>query len=245
MRRLLLITVLTLLAGVLVAPSPAEAGFPCAPGQGQIRGRVFDNATGLPLPEVTSIGVHDSMGGDDGEATNPANSRFSLCLDPALGPYRLQFDADNYRSEWFHNRADEASADPITVTADETVIRNESLTPNGHTLTGVVTTERGRPVFASIGIYRRTAAGWRSIDGQGNHEASGRWSYSTNLTGRFRVNFFVDHHWAEWFEDANRLRFARVIVIRPETTIVRGINGTVRFCRADTPDFCVPPGFNS
>lgn len=49
---------------------------------------------------------------------------------------------------------------------------------------------------ASIAIWRLTAVGWRSIDGIGNDEATGLWSFRVPHLGRYRIAAYVDHHCA-------------------------------------------------
>jgi hypothetical protein len=245
MRRLLLaVLALLLAAGAAVTVAPSASAGACPGGQVEVRGRIRDIATGLPLDEVTSVGITDvATDISDGFGTNPDTSRFSVCLEP--GDYTFQFDADSYRREWYHNQTTEASATEVEVALPGPVIVNEWLIPRGLTLAGRITNASGRPVSASIGIYRQRPSGaWVGIDGIGNRAADGIWSYQVPGPGRYRVNAAVDSHWARWHRDATRLRFARVLVLDADHLFVRNVDIAVPFCHP-APDFCIPPGFNS
>ncbi|HYF45109.1 MAG TPA: hypothetical protein VD926_02790, partial [Acidimicrobiales bacterium] len=179
MPRLRLLLVAALLVGAVAALTPAaSAGVspPCDPGETEVRGRVRDAATGLPLAETTSVGVVGVAGTiyNDGIGTNSA-SRWATCLAP--GTYTFGFSADSYRLEWFHNQT-EATATHVPVSGTEPIIVNESLIPKGRVIAGRVTNMGGVPKFASIGIWQRQASGrWASIDGIGNQLPSGWYSF--------------------------------------------------------------------
>ncbi len=97
MRRTLLalVATITVLGGSLfVAGGAAAAGGACGPSLVEVRGRVRDAATTLPLSEVTSVGVYQGGISIDGLGTDE-NSRWSTCLVP--GAYAFDFSADSYR----------------------------------------------------------------------------------------------------------------------------------------------------
>jgi hypothetical protein len=243
-RRLAVLTALVALAATAVVATapPVAGGGPCqGQGQVQVRGQVTDALTRRPLTEITSVGVNEVGGPADGVNTNPA-SRWSTCLDP--GTYTFNFFADSYRLEWFHNRYNAANATPVVVAAPGPVIVHESLLPNGRWLTGRVTNMRGAPRSASVGIWRLTARGWRSIDGEGNDSRTGIWAYRVPAYGRYRVNASVDYHWSRWHRRATRLRFARTVVVGPRTRVVRNVDVRVPYCHP-VPDFCIPRGFGT
>ncbi|MBL8778867.1 MAG: hypothetical protein JNK12_23250 [Acidimicrobiales bacterium] len=246
MRRslLALAATLTVLGGSLfVAGGPAAAGGACSAGLVEVRGRVRDAATTLPLDEVTSVGVFLAGSPIDGLGTDPGTSRWSTCLVP--GEYTFDFTADSYRHEFFHDAPDAVSATPVTVALPGPTVVNESLVPKGRVLAGVVTNAAGQPKPASVGIWRLTSVGWRPVDGIGNDMPSGRWSFRVPFVGRYRVMAEVDHHWSEFWNDKPRLSLATTINVTSATTFIDGIDLRLTYCTASTPDFCRPPGFTS
>jgi hypothetical protein len=239
-----------LVASGLAALSPPASGQAdpegtCGGGTVEVRGIVRDAATGLPLPETANVDIYPAGVGDsiDGGGTDAA-SRYTYCAPIGDGDIKIRFDADNYRPEWWNDQPNRTSATIIDVDAGGPVIANAALTPNGRVIAGRVTNMRGVPKFASVGIWQRQANGrWRSIDGEGNDERTGWYSYRVPTNGRYRVSACVDNHWCQWATSADRLRDARTVVVGPSTTFVNDVHVRVPFCRRSPPDFCVPWGF--
>jgi hypothetical protein len=240
MRRITFPALTLALLGALftILSPPAEAGpGPCGGSEVEVRGRVTDVTTGLPLTEVTGVEYAPQGSGTpaDGDGTNPDTSRYSVCLLPDT--YDFTFRADSYR-------VDAAAHREVQVTGDGPIIVNVALTPRGLVLAGRITNSAGRPVFASIGIYRQRPNGrWVSIDGEGNDPANGIWSYRVPGPGRYRVNASVDHHWSRWHRNATRLRHARVLVVNATHLYARNVDIAVPYCTTGGGAFCVPPGF--
>lgn len=240
-----LVATIAVLGGSLLATSPsapASAGTTsCEAGTVLVQGRVRDAATTLPLAETTSIGITPLVGTPDGEGTGP-DSRWSTCLVP--GSYTFDFTADSYRPEYFHDAPDAGSATPVEVVLGDTVVVNESLVPKGRVIAGRVTNAVGAPKPASIGIWRLTSAGWRSIDGIGNDMPSGRWSFRVPYVGRYRVSADVDHHTSEFWRNKSRLSLATTINVTSDTTFISGIDLDLAYCTTSA-SICRPPGFTS
>lgn len=233
---LLLVLVLATTAAVGLAPRAGAGPGSCV----EVRGRVRDAATGLPLAEVTSVELADAGGPIDGFGTDE-NSRYSICVVP--GTYHIKFVADDYRPEWYHDQPNFASATPITVAGPDPVVVNEALVPRGRVIAGRVTNASGVPKFASVGIWRRTSTGWHSIDGIGNDEATGWYSFVVPGPGRYRVSAGVDHHKARFATSATHLSAGRIITIGVPTTFVNDVHVRVPYCPGPTDDICVPAGF--
>ena len=218
---LLLVLVLATTAAVGLAPRAGAGPGSCV----EVRGRVRDAATGLPLAEVTSVELADAGGPIDGFGTDE-NSRYSICVVP--GTYHIKFVADDYRPEWYHDQPNFASATPITVAGPDPVVVNEALVPRGRVIAGRVTNASGVPKFASVGIWRRTSTGWHSIDGIGNDEATGWYS--------FVVQDLI-------LGEAKAGKQGRIITIGVPTTFVNDVHVRVPYCPGPTDDICVPAGF--
>lgn len=100
------------------------------------------------------------------------NGAFDFALED--GAYKLEFDGSDYVDEWFRDKADQATADVITVAGAGQVLAPWTVDrlPN---VTGVLTAPSGRPVSGgSVTVY--DAATGTEID-----EAS------TDVKGNFRV----------------------------------------------------------
>ena len=223
-----------------VAP-PAAAGSPCPGGEVEVRGRIRDAATTLPLDEVTSVEVSQADIPVDGFSTGP-DSRYSFCLLP--GAYTIKFVADSYRPEFYDDQPDATSATPVIVSLPGPVVVNASLTPRGRVLAGRLTNAAGQPRFGSIGIWRLTSVGWRPIDGIANQLPSGRWSFRVPFVGKYRVSADVDHHISEFWNNKPRLSLATTINVTSATTYISGIDHTVSYCTTSA-NICQPPGFNT
>lgn len=237
--RLGLLLVLALAATAVAGlTTPAGAGpVPCV----DVKGRVTDAATGLPLSETTSVEIGGvSIKYEDGVGTNAA-SRWSTCLVP--GTYKIKFRADSYRPEWYHDQPNVTLATVITVAPPGPVIVNEALVPRGRVIAGRVTNASGVPKFASVGIWRQTSTGWHSIDGIGNDEATGWYSFVVPGPGRYRVSAGVDHHKARFATSATHLSVGRIVTIGVPTTFVNDVHVRVPYCPGPTDDICVPAGF--
>jgi hypothetical protein len=235
---------LALLGGLftLLTP-PAGAGDGCAPGQVELRGRVRDAATGLPLDEVTGVEVYVGSVPYDGYGTDE-NSRYSICLPP--GSYKIRWFADNYRIEWYQDQPNNAEATEITLApGSDPVVANASLTPRGRVIAGRVTNLNGVPKFASVGIWRLTSTGWKPYDGIANNLGNGWYEFHAPGPGRYRIEADVDHHKSRWATSATHLSAARTFVLGVQATFINDGHIRVPYCTTGGGDFCVPPGFFS
>jgi hypothetical protein len=221
------------------APGGAASEGGCSGGTVEVKGRVKDAATTLPLDETTSVGVFQGGVGIDGLGTD-SSSRWSTCLVP--GAYAFNFTADHYRTEFYDDQPNVGSATPVVVAGPGPVVVNASLTPKGRVLAGRVTNGVGQPKVASVGIWRLTSVGWRPVDGIANQMPSGRWSFRVPMVGKYRVMAEVDHHTSEWFNDRTRLSTATIIDVTSATTFIPNIDLDLTYCTTSA-SFCRPPGF--
>ena len=231
---------LALLGGLFTFLTPAaDAGTECPPGQVELRGRVRDAVTGLPLDETTGVEVYVGNVPYDGYGTDE-NSRYSECLPP--GTYKIRWFADDYRVEWYEDQPNNASATEVVLTSG-TVVANASLTPKGRVIAGRVTNLNGVPKFASVGIWRLTSAGWQPYDGIANSLGNGWYEFHAPGPGRYRIEADVDHHKSRWATSQTRLSQARTFVLGVHDTYINDGHIRVPYCPGPSADFCVPPNF--
>ncbi|MFQ5576809.1 MAG: carboxypeptidase regulatory-like domain-containing protein, partial [Anaerolineae bacterium] len=142
-----------------------------------ITGLVTDALNGAPL---SGIWVSLYNAGDDSYRTGTAtNISGTYRLDGLLaGGYKLQFwdGGGNYLSEYYNNRPDLASADPVTVTAGTTATANAALTAGAH-ITGTVTAEGSGAPLDGVSVYLYNAG-----------DDSYRANAATNISGTYRFD---------------------------------------------------------
>ena len=223
----------------LAAPAMSAAPVPCPDGTFRLSGTVTSDINGLPLTEVTSIGIQQ-IGGTyaDGEGTDLPESTFSTCVPP--GEYLLSFFADSFMFEWYNDVYDEAAATPVVITDSDVAGIDASL--GWATITGRVTDKRsGDPeLFGSISVTNATTGG--GFDNEGTN-ADGVYTLSVP-PGRWAVSFAADYHWSEWYDNKKKYSNATVIEVTPFTPLVSGIDAELRRCSWTVPDFCFPKHFN-
>ena len=117
------------------------------PRGGAITGRVTDDVTGAPIAGICVFGGHSGTVQTDangnyrvgGIPTGTFSVEFREC-DPVSAP------GHDYATEWFHHSPSTTSATPVSVTAPNTTVLDETLVHAG-TVTGTVTdASTGLPV---------------------------------------------------------------------------------------------------
>jgi len=222
----------------LAAPAFSAAPVPCPDGTFRLSGTVTSDINGLPLTEITSVGIQSIDGTyEDGEGTDLPGSTFSTCVPP--GEYVLSFFADSFMFEWYNDAFDAASATPVVVTAD---VAGLDASLGWATITGRVTDKKtGDPeLLGSISVVDATTG--IGFDNEGTN-ADGVYTLSVP-PGQWAVAFAADYHWSEWFDNKKKFSQARVIEVTPFTPLISGIDAELRRCSRTVPDFCFPRNFN-
>jgi len=228
---------LGMVLATLVGVAPAAAA-DCGVGQFSVSGTVTDEATGLPLDRVTSVGFV-STGGTyaDDQGTLP-DSTFHICVPADM--YVVQFFADGYFIEWHDDAAAQTDATILNVTADISGL-DAALTAFP-VITGRVTDSRtGLPLFTSVGIT--DAASGIGLDGEGT-DTDGVYRFVVQ-PGTYQISFAADFHWVEWYDNAKKRSKATVITVTRTSGVITGIDAELRHCGRPVPDFCIPRNFNS
>ncbi len=211
---------------------------PCPEGTFLISGTVTDEATGLPLTEVTSVGVSAVDGSyDDGLGTAIPGSTWESCIPP--NDYRIAFFDDSYNLEWYDDQPDATSATIVHVAADTTGL--DAALSRLAVITGrVIDQDTGEGLFTSIGL--------QSVDGTFNDglgtDDLGNFRIAVPGPGTYLLNFSSDFHWSEWWNNKKRRSQATVITITATTSEVGPWIVRLRRCSDTVPDFCIPPHFN-
>lgn len=240
MRKKLAIVVTVAALSTVLAGIPASAGH-CPEGSFQLAGTVTDAATGLPLAEVTSVGITQLDGPYvDGAGTN-ALSEWSQCVPAGL--YSVSFAADSYYIEWWNDAFTAADASVIVVDRDRLDI-DVSL----DRLTMIV----GRVVDAHTGAGLGGSIHVESLDGTYLDGAGSQLDGSFALTlnhieqrldpDTYLIAFQMDGHWAEWYDDAKKKSNATPIVT------ARGISvidlGVIEMRSCPRAEICIGGAFN-
>lgn len=250
LRRVLLVSAL-LAAAVVGLPAAAQGegaeGVPtCPDGSVMLRGRIFDDATGLPVTTATGVEFSQPDGTPIDGGSADATGRWYTCFDQTeTAAVKIRFVPDEYRPEWWRDAANVNTATVVDIPAapHDPIVLNARVTPQGRVLAGRVTNLAGQPRFASVGIWRRTALGWRPVDGLGTIGNTGIWSFRVPTFGQYRINALVDHHWGRWYRSVPRFVDATTVTVGPSTTFVSDLDIRVPYCLTG-PAFCIPPGFN-
>lgn len=207
----------------------------------ELSGTVVDEATGAPLAEVTSVGLADASGGDlDGDGAPAGDGTWGFCVEP--GFYQLSFHADSYFPELWDDVEPGGAATVIEVIDADVTGLVAGLTAYP-VLTGRVVDDRsGEDLFASIGIE---AVDGSFADGEGTDASGGEFRITVREPGDYLLSFFVDSHWAEWYDDANKRSRATPIEVRRDSGVIDLGDIGVRHCGRPGPDFCVPRNFSN
>jgi hypothetical protein len=203
---------------------------------GSIHGTVTDAETGEALSGI-GVEVYDAttysfvssgFTGTDGTYTSRGLQS---------GSYKIRFHADTgmYASEWYDNKADFESADPVWLTAPSNTTVNAAL-GHGGSITGTVTDAETGEALSGIGVevydattYEYVSYGYTRVDG--TYTADGL------QTGSYKVRFDDNNgmYFDEWYDNKKDFYTADLVwLTAPSNTTVnaalaRGgsISGTV------------------
>lgn len=238
-KRLAIVLTVSLLSSVLVAGS--AGAIDCPSGQFSIGGVVTDAATGLPLTEVTSVGITQLDGSyADGAGTN-ADSEWGQCV-PA-GQYSVGFAADSYYVEWWNNAYNAADATVIVVDQDRADI-DASLDRLTVIVGQVVDAKTGVGLSGSIHVENLAGT---YLDGEGSL-GDGTFSLTLNHVGQrlnpdsYLIGFQMDGHWAEWYDDARRKSRATPVVTDRGVLVID--LGVIELRQCPRPEICIAGNYN-
>ncbi len=152
---------------------------------GSISGQVTDGIAGIA---GITVRAYDSNNVSIGSDSTDSNGDYTVTGLPS-GDYKVEFDTSGtgYSSQWYNDKADFASADPVTVTApDDTPNINAVLQTFGDELAAD---------FGTSGLYFYNGARWTRLS-TGNPQ----WltAYSGKLTGDFGASGLYQYNGGAW-----------------------------------------------
>ncbi len=170
---------------------------------GSISGAVTEEGTGTPL-ENCWVYAYDAVTGDQ-KASGYTDASGNYTVSPlATGDYKVQFHPSDgvHLIEWYNNKPDQESADPVAVTApNDTPDINAELTVGG-SISGTVTEEgTGTPIQdCYVEAYNATTGNWMGND---HTDESGNYNLGALATGEYKVCFSPNDgiHIREWYDD--------------------------------------------
>ncbi|MEE8389556.1 MAG: carboxypeptidase regulatory-like domain-containing protein [Anaerolineae bacterium] len=193
---------------------------------GMISGTVTAEGSGTPLSNVDVNAYDATTGSYVDDDTTDASGVYRID-GLAAGSYKLRFYDYNgvYLQEYYDDKPDLDSADPVTVTAGVTTTANAALTGGGR-VTGRVTDADSGAGVAGVWVEARrqdasTPYGWATTN------ANGYYTTTALYTGVYRVSFspsrpyFGEHYdnFRQWYG------FTLITVTAPLTTT--GINAAL------------------
>ncbi len=185
-----------------------------------ITGVVTAAATGLPLEDI-DVNVYNATTGNYIRDTDTDASGVYRIGGLATGPYKLYFrDYDGvYLGEYYHDKPDLASADPVMATAGTTVTVNAALGLAG-VVNGAVTDEGSGAPLVSINVTVYNAATGNSISSD-NTDAAGIYHIGGLATGGYKVRFVDNNgiYMTEYYNDKATLASADWVTATAGLTI--------------------------
>ena len=194
---------------------------------GKITGLVSADGSGLPLTDI-NVTAYDASG-DSVVGTSVSSSGVYTITGLANGSYRLYFSphysgsSADYISEYYNNKYDLESADPVAVVAPNTVSSVDISLGLGGKITGQVTAQgSGNPIDnVNITLYTSNNQYVDSV----STEPSGAYTFTALLTGGYKLRFqpsssgtYADYI-PEYYDDKTNLNTADVVdVTAPDTT---------------------------
>ena len=188
---------------------------------GQISGQLTAAGSGAPL-----AGTAELYSADGAYIKNIAIDTSGYYTISAIvsGSYKLEFTDGcwgcSYLSEWYNDKPDQATADPIAVADGATVTGIDAALSPGGKITGRLTAAgSGAPLAGVVELYSADGA---YINGA-SIDASGYYTISMIVSGSYKLKF-TDGCWGcsyftEWYNDKPDQATADIITVSDGATI--------------------------
>lgn len=192
---------------------------------GRIIGTVR-NVTNAPIASVCA----DAYVGEDwkGGAYTAADGTYEIFGLPT-GNYTVNFvpcEAGNYLPEWYNDKPDQVTANPVAVTAGGTTAGIDAVLANGNSISGTITTEHGTPLSNAC-AYARTSE-TTTVESDGT-DADGNYRLEPLPAGSYRIYFANCSGTGlvpEWYLNKADFASATPVTVSGGTDST-GVNGTL------------------
>lgn len=195
---------------------------------GQISGQITAADTTLPLDDV-SVYAYDSDGSYVDSASANASGVYTI-TKLVSGDYRLSFEPSGipYLQEYYDNKSDMDTADPIHVNISQTVTDKDAVLARGGQISGQVTADdTGLPLeYVSIAIYDSDG---RTVD-YAYPESDGSYITAGLVSGSYRLRFdpyyLSEAYMREYYNDKTTFGTADPITLTAPA-LVSGIDAAL------------------
>jgi|GEM_PF-3278554 len=189
---------------------------------GQISGRV----TNVSTVGIQNIAVYLYSGPGGGldpaitdsweQAVTDANGNYTFSRLPT-GIYTVWFHNDglNYASEWYNDKGNIATADPVAVTAGSTTASINAVLAAGGSISGRVT-DSSLAGIQGVGVYVCDLNNNRM--GSGYTDSSGNYTVSGLPAGNLKVRFTYGTYATEWYNDKSSFARADPVAVTSGNT---------------------------
>ncbi len=191
---------------------------------GQITGQVTATSGGAGLPDV-QVQAFDADGNQAGAtATTDATGTYTITnLRP--GTYRVFFEpagaSGGYFPEYYNDKPDLASADPVTVTASQTTSNINASLETGGQITGRVTATSGGNGLPGVQVRAFNADG-NQAGATATTDATGTYTITSLRPGTYRVFFepagASSGYFPEYYNDKPDLASADPVTVTASQT---------------------------
>ena len=198
---------------VIVTLNQTTPGIDAQLAQGGIINGAVTGTTGTPLESIR-IEARISSNVVSGSAYTDSSGQYSLQGLPA-GTYKIYFynNGQDYFNEWYNNKTTFETADPLNVTAGQTIPNIDAQLVQGGRISGTVTDSSGNPIFnAAVDIYDMNN---NSIVGVGTN-SSGYYLTTTLPAGNYKIRFTPPYgsvYISEWYNDKTSFADADAIPV--------------------------------
>ncbi len=186
---------------------------------GLVSGTVTGEDTGLPLTNVRAR-AYEAATGDYVTSDYTDDSGVYLITGLAAGSYKLRFtDYDgNYLEEYYDDKPDLDSANPIAVTAGVTTTANADLAPAG-LISGTITAEMGGAPLDGISVYAYKAASGDYVNNDYT-DATGAYLVGGLASGSYKLRFSDsdNQYLTEYYDDKPDLNSADPVAVTAGVT---------------------------